>query len=335
MPWRAFLPFVFLPLCLLAPSVAAASEAPAPARAALGRTAGLDLALRPPASPFASAPRPHWLPGNGGPAPVDPDSAYRWPRANILVRFLHDLYEIPADIPEWDGADVGTFATIASVTGLLMLPPGPPDVYLQDQVNAVMRGRRLVWTPVGDLVIWTAIGAALGSSYLVGWLDHRPPLMEAFSLAVEAYSVAEIYQVIPKLILGREGPKDGDGKALIKGPLWGWRLFPAGTPSGHAASLYAMIGALTTYFDSPALAIALQTFGLIFCATLILDDYHFLSDVIWGASMGFFVGRWVVHHRAGRFAPDGTQPAPPGGFFVLPTVEPASGRYGLSVALTF
>ncbi len=334
MPWRVLLPLIFLPLSVIRPSEAAASET-----ANGARSGGVDLRLTPPTSPFAPVPakaaRPHWLPGAGAGLPVDPDAAYRWPRANVLVRFLHDLYEIPADIPEWDGTDVGTFAAFASVTGLLMLPPGPPDVALQDAVNRVMQGRRLVWTPLGDALIWTTIYAAMAGVYLDGWLGGKPPLMEAFSLTLEAFSVAEIYQVVPKLLIGREGPENGDGRALIKGPAWGWRLFPAGTPSGHAASLYAMIGALTTYFDSPALAIALHTFGVIFCATLLIDDYHFLSDIVWGASMGFFVGRWVVHHRAGRFAPNGERPAPPGGFFVMPTIDPAGGRYGLSLALRF
>jgi hypothetical protein len=29
----------------------------------------------------------------------------------------------------------------------------------------------------------------------------------------------------------------------------------------------------------------------------VIDHRHFLSDSLWGAAMGFYVGRWVVRHR--------------------------------------
>lgn len=326
MPWRALLPLIFLALSVFPDEAARADATPAPPP--------VELRLAPPAA-LGLAPAAY-LPRAADPkAKVDPDADWRWPKRWILFRFLRDLYQIPEEVPTWDGEDVGRFALFASITGLLMLPPYPADVALHDFVVSRTGGKRTLWTPLGDALIWTAIWAAMGSTYLAGWLGDRPPLMEAFSLSLEAFAVAQIYQTVPKLLIGREGPSDGSGRGIIRGPAWGYRLWPAGTPSGHAASLYAMIGVMSTYFDDPPLAIALQVFGLLFCASMVADDYHFLSDIVWGASMGYYVGVWVVHHRSTRFAPKGTAAPPPKGFFVMPTIDPAGGRYGLSVAFDF
>lgn len=277
------------------------------------------VAIDPPAAPPATTK------AKAVPAPERID----YSNTGIVLRFLHDLVDIPAGMARWDGGDWGRFVMYATATGFFMLPPGPPDVSVQRSIHEWLGPDHfMLWTPLGDVLIWAGIWAAVGGSWLYGELADKPRFLESFSLMLEAFSVAEIYQVVPKLLLGREGPKDFQGNAVIRGPAWGWRLFPAGTPSGHAASLYAMIGVATTYFDSLPLTIGLNVFGLVFCTTLVLDDYHFVSDVIWGASMGFYIGRWVVHERSTR-ARSGEKNA---GFLLLPTIDPANGVYALTVA---
>jgi hypothetical protein len=41
----------------------------------------------------------------------------------------------------------------------------------------------------------------------------------------------------------------------------------------------------------------------------VIDHRHFLSDSLWGAAMGFYVGRWVVRHRESSLAGDTGAPA--------------------------
>jgi hypothetical protein len=37
-------------------------------------------------------------------------------------------------------------------------------------------------------------------------------------------------------------------------------------------------------------------------SALVLDDYHFLSDVLWGGAMGYAVGTWVIRNRSSRYS---------------------------------
>ncbi len=176
--------------------------------------------------------------------------------------------------------------------------------------------------------IWTVPAAALA----YGWLTDDAALLESVSLMLEAFSMAQVWQVGIKLALGREGPRDGEGLGEFHGPPGFFRLFPAGTPSGHSAALYAMIGAASAYWDQPMLDVAMHLFGLAFCVTLVTDDYHFVSDVLWGAAMGYYTGRWVVRNRSTHYRFDAGALVPA---TVVPVVAPNSGSYGLALGWAF
>jgi len=140
--------------------------------------------------------------------------------------------------------------------------------------------------------------------------------------------VTQALHVTAKLLVGREGPNDGVGHGRVLGPTAGWRLFPAGTPSGHAATLYSMIGVLSAYFARPWLSAVLQVIGAVFCGTLLIDDYDFLSDLLWGAALGQAVGEWVVKNRSSR-------PLQPWHLSLTPVVDLRGGAVAVSVMARF
>ncbi len=264
----------------------------------------------------------------------DHDRKFHLILLDVFVRAGVDLVSIPAGlVTTWTANDYAKLATLGTLVASFMAGPQPYDVSLQDWIHATL-GRRLqrftVWTPLGDAMIWVGIWAVGAVSLGVGWFGHRPGLVEMCSLMVEAFLLGQIFQIIPKILIGREGPDNGTGQARILGPAAGLRLFPSGTPSGHAQTLYAMMGAAATYWDNPWLTAALQIFGFAICTTLLIDDYHFASDLIWGAAMGWELGAWVVNHR--RHEP---RLAPPLTFRVLPLVDVRNGTVAVTAALSF
>ncbi|MHB8872056.1 MAG: phosphatase PAP2 family protein [Myxococcaceae bacterium] len=261
---------------------------------------------------------------------------YRWPHLVLPLRFAADLVAIPASVPRWEQEDFGTLALYAGAVGALMTPTAnglSPDTMLQRWVRAGRSpGQYLVWTTTGDALIWGSIWALSGGMLAYGWWAGNAELLESFSLMLEAFSLAQVSQVVFKFALGREGPRDAQGLGLLYGPKGFFRLFPAGTPSGHAAALYAMIGALSEYWQYPLLDVPLHLFGIFFAVTLITDDYHFISDVLWGAAMGYYQGKWVVRNRSShyRYRKDRLLPD-----VVVPVIAPSAGSYGLSLGWTF
>lgn len=127
-------------------------------------------------------------------------------------------------------------------------------------------------------------------------------LLEYISLTLEAIGVTQLYHVSFKLLMGREGPPQGDGRGIIYGPKRSLDFFPYGTPSGHIATLYAMTTVAAEYFDSWVLRILSHVVGVYYAVNLIYNDQHFVSDIIWGASLGYFVGQWIVKHRSSRYS---------------------------------
>jgi membrane-associated phospholipid phosphatase len=270
-------------------------------------------------SPPSSASAPNVPAHSLAPAP-NPDSEpgflvgdrFRYPRfgliPGLLARTAMDLIAIPAGLPQWDWKDWLAAGVAVGSTVALSLPLGPSlDVRLQQAIRGVVfpgvsdRTRALIWTPAGDVLIWVSIWSATAGTLLAGVLGDNPAYTETAALMVEAFAVTQIYNNLIKLLTGREGPKDGDGQGRYFGPSGFVRLFPSGTPSGHVATMMAMASVVMHYWNSPAVWISLSAFAALFCATIVVDNYHFVSEVVLGAALGFAVGRWVVHHRSSRF----------------------------------
>ncbi len=227
---------------------------------------------------------------------------YRYGEAGVFERALLDLVAIPASAPTWTTRGWLELGGVSVVTVGLMLPLDPSlDVRLDQYVYSDMSWLPHIWGMEMQVPLWT--GLAVGSTGLWGaaWLLDWPREAQAMSLAAEALAVNQVYHLGMKLPLGREGPENGDGLGLVLGPTESFRLFPAGTPSGHAATLFSFLAVLDAYYRPPlALSVPLHVglSGLI--AMHALNHKHFISDSFWGAAQGYAIGRWVVKHRASR-----------------------------------
>jgi membrane-associated phospholipid phosphatase len=231
----------------------------------------------------------------------------------LVLRTLMDLVSIPSGMVAWDWWDWTVTAAIVAATVGLSLPTEPsPDVRIQRGLQEMLGGpdHFKIWTTYGDMVIWMGIWGSVASMFLYGMLGDAPEYVEVSALILEGFAIAQVYHLGIKFLTGREGPKDNvtpgetTGEGRYYGPAGFVKLFPSGTPSGHVATMYAMASVVMHYFNTPGVWIALNTFALLFCVTIIADNYHWASDVILGAALGFAVGRWVVHHRSSRYRND-------------------------------
>lgn len=239
-----------------------------------------------------------------------------WPwLRGLALRTLADLISIPSTVVSWSVGDWALFAAVTAPTLAAFVPIDgrSADARLQDVLHQA-RGANCDVAPTGSAVcqtarpasfhVWTpASNLAIGLTQvltpltlmLVGALAGHEKLLEASTLAAEAMLVAQAYHVTLKLLMGREGVLHGSGEGRFFGPT---RLsFPDGFPSGHSASLFALIGAYSTYVDAAWLHVVLLGVGGALATWLVLDDYHFASEVFFGAATGYLVGRWVVRHR--------------------------------------
>lgn len=99
---------------------------------------------------------------------------------------------------------------------------------------------------------------------------------------------------------------------------------PYGWPSGHTSSSFAFASVLDEYYGHwvglPAYAVA----GLV-AWERIDDREHDLSDVVFGAALGYVIGRTVAHEHQTRVC----------GMQLEPYTDPASGSTGMALERRF
>ena len=269
-----------------------------------------------------------WLAGSVSEATplAEPKWAYQQPKrfddwlGALATRVVLDVVAIPASVVGWDAVDYTLFATGALLSTAPLVPVGGRslDARLQDWLHQqrgancgyttrisqvcpvlVSPGFRL-WTSEGDPIIIATLLTVPLFVLGAGAIAHQTGQVEAGTLAIEAVLVTQVYHLTLKVLSGREGPLWYNGSGSFHGPTV--RYMPDGYPSGHAAFLFAVASVYSTYFDEPWLSALLFSTATALSVFLVLDDSHYLSEVIMGAATGYFVGRWVVNHRSSRTA---------------------------------
>jgi hypothetical protein len=99
---------------------------------------------------------------------------------------------------------------------------------------------------------------------------------------------------------------------------------PRGWPSGHTASSVAFAAVLNEYYG-PWVGIPAYTMAGLVAWERIDDREHDLSDVFFGAAVGYVIGRTVATQHRARFC----------GFQVESYVDPGSGATGLGLQRHF
>jgi membrane-associated phospholipid phosphatase len=265
---------------------------------------------------------------------------WRYDRQHLVggfaLRLLADFVAIPTGAPWWSANEWLIFGgTVCSTVALSVGTPSV-DVRFQNFVRMELLGgpdHFRVWNMTGDLIIWSAAFAATLATFIYGLVADDALATETAVLMAEAFVVAQLYHNIIKLLTGRAGPRRTELEGRYFGPAEGYKLWPEGTPSGHMASMYSMLSVLMHMIDHPALWVGLNAFALVFGAALVGDDYHWLSDVTFGAAIGFCVGRWIVRHRSTHFV-YGVDEKPLVKLSVLPVLMPGSGA-GFGVVGSF
>jgi membrane-associated phospholipid phosphatase len=296
------------------------------------------LALVVAAPPAVAAAGERGIP-SGGETPADAGvflgPEYRWAEMPVVQRVLYDLVAIPANVPRWSVGDFATFGLWAGAVAALAAPGSPSlDVRIDRWSRAhVSRTDPVVWTGPMQGVLWASL--AVGTLGTWGWAiatDHRD-IAQGLSLMGESLAVFQAYHVASKLVLGRDGPMDGDGLGTFRGPVNAVRVYPAGMPSGHAGTLYSLASAGLAYFDPPLWGhLVVHAAAAVIVAGHVIDHRHFASESLAGAAMGWYTGQWVVRHRASRLDEPTVGRAPGPRVAIAPLVQAGATGVALTVA---
>jgi len=128
------------------------------------------------------------------------------------------------------------------------------------------------------------IAAAL-TTYVVGRKRHETRVQHIGMDLLEAQLLTEGIVELTKVAVRRDRPVNPDGSSA---PGYSF-------PSGHAAVTFASATVLQQHLGWRA-AVPTYTIATYVAASRLHDNRHFLSDVVFGATVGIIVGRSVTWH---------------------------------------
>lgn len=164
----------------------------------------------------------------------------------------------------------------------------------------------------GD-VLATYIGQPLGNgyylftatlgTYLGGKVFHNPKVSDPALVAFKAVLIADGAAGIIKFLIHRQRPSEGEGPDpnVFYGPSF--RTDMISFPSGHTAGAFALASALSTYYhDKLWVSLVSYPLAAVTACSRIYDNRHWLSDVVFGAAVGYFIGHTVAKPQLYRWS---------------------------------
>jgi membrane-associated phospholipid phosphatase len=166
---------------------------------------------------------------------------------------------------------------------------------------------------------YTLIPIVAGSYAYGVWRDNAKA-REIGVLGTEALLDGLIVAGILKEATRRNRPDERE-----PGEFWGdGRSFP----SGHAIQVWSIASLLAhEYKNKPIVQITAYGLAGIVSASRIAARKHFASDVVTGAMMGWFIGRYVYQTHMSHFAHQHSSLVP----MVVPQFQPSIHSYGVTV----
>jgi hypothetical protein len=247
---------------------------------------------------------------------------------------------LPYDVPFASALDDAGVASYAD-DQVVGQPAGPPPTPEHTGTHALVRdlGADVTHLPSKENLFWAAVGgglalavhpaddnvnrsmvdsnfahnffkpgAYLGQSYTLfavsaavyaaGRIKHEPKVSHMGMDLLQAVAVSEGMAQVLKYATRRERP-DGSGKTSF--------------PSGHAADTFAFATALERHFGWKG-AVPAYIFASYVAVSRLPANRHWLSDAVFGSSVGIIAGRTVTRH--GREFPV-TVAAVPGGAAIM------------------
>jgi membrane-associated phospholipid phosphatase len=130
-----------------------------------------------------------------------------------------------------------------------------------------------------------------GGMFLLGHYAHNDQEREAGLLSGEAGIDAFLDAEIFKYALGREQPFTGDRRG---------RFFQGGSsfPSEHAAISWAIASVIAHEYPGPLTELLAYGGAAGVSAARIVGQKHFVSDVLVGSALGWYLGRQVFHSHS-------------------------------------
>ena len=133
--------------------------------------------------------------------------------------------------------------------------------------------------------------AVAGGIYLTGLFTHDEHAQRTGVLSAEAAIDSFLLYGSMKLIFNRDRPYMGTGE----GKFFAGNFSSGSFPSGHATFAWTLASVIAHEYPRWPVQLAMYGMATAVSTTRVTGGQHFPSDVFFGSTMGFLVGRYVAN----------------------------------------
>ncbi|HSP86525.1 MAG TPA: phosphatase PAP2 family protein [Ignavibacteriaceae bacterium] len=131
------------------------------------------------------------------------------------------------------------------------------------------------------------------STYAAGLLFKQDDIRITGRLLFESLTISGVGIIAIRYLAGRERPYYDKGE-------WAFKGFQTSNefqsfPSGHTSVAFALSTVLAERIDNFWARLGFYGMATLTATARVINNQHFLSDVVWGALLGFGAGMYVVH----------------------------------------
>ncbi len=192
---------------------------------------------------------------------------------------------------------------------LLIIGAGATVTYLSSLVDEPIRDKLSANEPVwnntvkflNELGNVKTMGAISGVVYGIGLLTEEKKVRETGRLLVESLIWSGSFNMLLRHSFGRYRPYNGRGNGMFS--LWRTDNDYQSFPSGHTTVAFSMATVLAHQFDTWWSYPLFYSLAAGTGATRMYLDQHWLSDVVFGAALGYAGAKLIIHANENKKTP--------------------------------
>ena len=215
----------------------------------------------------------------------------------LVYHFYDDTKGLVTRPLHWSTKDLYTFGLVSLTTlGFMFID--------EDFQRFVQRNRSYSTDKISEII--TPLGGRRGDNIIIGtfllsgFVFKNKKLKDTGLYCFESLILAEGITKGLKHLVGRSRPFAGKGAFSF----YSFHFPPPGYslsfPSGHVTSAFSLASTITEQYHQKIVLFASYSLAIAVAYSRMNDDVHFLSDVFFGACVGYFVGKFIVRFNQNK-----------------------------------
>ena len=211
---------------------------------------------------------------------------------SYVKSYFTDSWGVLKSPLRWKGRQWATAVAVSGITILIYTQDDKiRDFFQRNRTQGMDQASKYFFDPLGQGII--TIPLTIGF-YAYGAIAENQRATRVGLTGLKAMAVTAVFTYAIKYATQRHRPYDDvpSNPRIWEGPFGSYSS--TSFPSGHSSVVWAVAAVFASeYRDKIWVPIISYTLASLVSVSRVYDDKHWSSDVVFGAALGFFIGKFV------------------------------------------